>query len=164
MVAGEVSAQKIYNVITKIKKNMIHGRNMVEEVLCLSVERGYTVFYRNCDDNNVLIDIAMIRTWLYVLIMYTTYRTNKYNMPLLEAVGMTPTDTSIITVVIIIIIIVITTPPIVLSANVEGSNHGRLRIYTPDTLDPNIPIISPYKKFRRGNAIIGGCVIMYTVR
>ncbi|KAI5677821.1 hypothetical protein M9H77_08771 [Catharanthus roseus] len=33
----------------------------------------------------------MIRTWPYVLIMDTTYKTNKYNMPLLEAVGMTPT-------------------------------------------------------------------------
>ncbi|KAI5652680.1 hypothetical protein M9H77_29867 [Catharanthus roseus] len=31
----------------------------------------------------------MIRTWPYVLIMNTTYKTNKYNMPLLEAVGMT---------------------------------------------------------------------------
>ncbi|KAI5655575.1 hypothetical protein M9H77_32762 [Catharanthus roseus] len=71
----------------------------VEDVLCLSAERGYTVFYRNREESNALSDIvvahstsiAMIRTWLYVLIMNTTYKTNKYNMPLLEAVGMTPT-------------------------------------------------------------------------
>ncbi|KAI5653517.1 hypothetical protein M9H77_30704 [Catharanthus roseus] len=31
-----VSAQKIYNVVAKIKKNRIQGRNTVEEVLCLS--------------------------------------------------------------------------------------------------------------------------------
>ncbi|KAI5675576.1 hypothetical protein M9H77_06526 [Catharanthus roseus] len=61
------------------------GRNMVEEVLCLSAQRGYTVFYRNRDESNVLSDIiaahpisiAMIRTWPYVLIMDTTYKTNK---------------------------------------------------------------------------------------
>ncbi|KAI5668053.1 hypothetical protein M9H77_17906 [Catharanthus roseus] len=84
----------MYNVVGKIKKNMMQGRNTVEEVLCLSAQRGYTVFYRNCDDNNVLSDIVvshstsiqMMRTWSYVLIMDTTY-----NMSLLKDVGMTPT-------------------------------------------------------------------------
>ncbi|KAI5668488.1 hypothetical protein M9H77_18341 [Catharanthus roseus] len=93
------SAQKIYNVVAKIKENQMQGRNKVEEVLYLSGQRGYTVFYRNCEESNILSDIvvihptsiAMIRTWPYVLIMDTTYKTNKYNMPLLEAVGMTPT-------------------------------------------------------------------------
>ncbi|KAI5681411.1 hypothetical protein M9H77_02639 [Catharanthus roseus] len=63
----------------------MQGQNTVEEVLCLSAERGYTVFYRNCEDNNVPSDIviahptsiALIRTWPYVLIMDTTYKTNK---------------------------------------------------------------------------------------
>ncbi|KAI5658293.1 hypothetical protein M9H77_27086 [Catharanthus roseus] len=88
------SAQKIYNVVAKIKKNRMKGRNTVENVLCLSVEQGYTVFYRNCEENNILSDIvvshpisiAMIKTWLYVLILDTTY-----HMPLLEAVVMTST-------------------------------------------------------------------------
>ncbi|KAI5656809.1 hypothetical protein M9H77_25602 [Catharanthus roseus] len=61
---------------------------------------GYTIFYRNCEDSNVLSDIviahptsiAMIRTWSYLLIMDMMYKTNKYNMPLLECVGMTPTE------------------------------------------------------------------------
>ncbi|KAI5678240.1 hypothetical protein M9H77_09190 [Catharanthus roseus] len=94
-----VSSQKTYNVVAKIKRDQMQGRNTVEEVLCLSTERGYTVFYRNGEDSNVLSDIivehltsiAMLRTWPYVLIMDTTYKTNKYNMPLLECVGMTPT-------------------------------------------------------------------------
>ncbi|KAI5649465.1 hypothetical protein M9H77_35470 [Catharanthus roseus] len=68
-----VSAQKTYNVIAKIKKNRMQGRNTVEEVLYLSAKRGYTVFYRNCKESNVLSDIAiahpisiaMIRTWPY---------------------------------------------------------------------------------------------------
>ncbi|KAI5661645.1 hypothetical protein M9H77_20968 [Catharanthus roseus] len=34
------SAQKIYNVVAKIKKNRMKGRNTVEEVICLSAERG----------------------------------------------------------------------------------------------------------------------------
>ncbi|KAI5668038.1 hypothetical protein M9H77_17891 [Catharanthus roseus] len=95
---GICSAQKIYNVVVKIKKNWIQGRNTVEEVLSLSTQRGYTVFYRNREENNILSDIvvahptsiAMIRTWAYVLIMDTTYKKNKYIMPLLEAVGMIP--------------------------------------------------------------------------
>ncbi|KAI5662406.1 hypothetical protein M9H77_21729 [Catharanthus roseus] len=80
-----VSAKKIYNVVAKIKRNQMQGRNTVEEVLCLSAERGYTVFHRNREDSNVLSDIvvahpasiAMIRTWPYVLIMDTTYKMNK---------------------------------------------------------------------------------------
>ncbi|KAI5660107.1 hypothetical protein M9H77_28900 [Catharanthus roseus] len=92
-----VGAQKIYNVVAKIKRNRMQGRNTVEEVLCLSTQRGYTIFHRNREESNVLSDIviahptsiAMIRTWPYVLIMDTTYKTNKYNMTLLEAVEMT---------------------------------------------------------------------------
>ncbi|KAI5672865.1 hypothetical protein M9H77_13229 [Catharanthus roseus] len=80
-------SHKIYNVVAKIKKNRMQGRNTVEEVLRLSAERGYTVFYRNSEDSNVLSDIvvahptsiAMIRTLPYV--QHAT----------LECVGMTPT-------------------------------------------------------------------------
>ncbi|KAI5666323.1 hypothetical protein M9H77_16176 [Catharanthus roseus] len=72
---------------------------MIEKVLRLSTERGYTVFHRNREDNNVLSDIvvtyptsiAIIRTWPYALIMDTAYKTKKYNMLLLECVEMTPT-------------------------------------------------------------------------
>ncbi|KAI5668117.1 hypothetical protein M9H77_17970 [Catharanthus roseus] len=67
--------------------------------LWLSAIRDYTVFYRNREDSNMLSDIVVahptsieiLRTWSYVLIMDTTYKTNKYNMPLLEVIGMTPT-------------------------------------------------------------------------
>ncbi|KAI5662357.1 hypothetical protein M9H77_21680 [Catharanthus roseus] len=86
-------AQKIYNVVAKINKNWMQGKNT------LSAQRGYTVFYRNREQSNVLsgivvahpTSIAITRKWPYVLIMDTTYKTNKYNTPLLEAVGMTPT-------------------------------------------------------------------------
>ncbi|KAI5652702.1 hypothetical protein M9H77_29889 [Catharanthus roseus] len=89
-------AQKIYNVIVKIKKNRMQGRNTVEEVLCLSAQRGYTVFYRNYEDNNVLSDVVvahptsieMMRTWSYILIMDMTYKTNKESdlMPVIDDV------------------------------------------------------------------------------
>ncbi|KAI5661265.1 hypothetical protein M9H77_20588 [Catharanthus roseus] len=82
-----VSAEKIYNVVAKIKKIRMQGQNTVEEVLCLSAQWGYTVFYRNCPDSNVLSDIVvahptsiqMMRTWPYVLIMVK------------QAIEMTPT-------------------------------------------------------------------------
>ncbi|KAI5676097.1 hypothetical protein M9H77_07047 [Catharanthus roseus] len=67
------NAQKIYNVTAKIKKNRMLGRNMVEEVLCLSAKQGYTAFYRNPEGSNVLsgivvahpTSIEMIRMWPY---------------------------------------------------------------------------------------------------
>ncbi|KAI5673783.1 hypothetical protein M9H77_14147 [Catharanthus roseus] len=84
-VGRAVSAQKIYNVVAKIKMNRMQGRNTVEEALCLNAQKGYTVFHRNREESNVLSDIvvahptsiAMIRMWPYVLIMDTTYKTNK---------------------------------------------------------------------------------------
>ncbi|KAI5670789.1 hypothetical protein M9H77_11153 [Catharanthus roseus] len=93
------NAQKIYYVVAKIKKNRMQGQNTVKEIFCLSAKRDYTVFYRNREDSNMLSDIVishptsieMLRMWPYVLIMDTTYKTNKYNMPLLEVVGMTST-------------------------------------------------------------------------
>ncbi|KAI5650419.1 hypothetical protein M9H77_36424 [Catharanthus roseus] len=42
-----------YNVVAKIKKNRMQRRNTVEEVLYLSAQRSYTVFYRNCEESNV---------------------------------------------------------------------------------------------------------------
>ncbi|KAI5680809.1 hypothetical protein M9H77_02036 [Catharanthus roseus] len=82
----------------------MQGQNTVKEVLYLSAQWGYTVFYRNAEDNNVLSDIivahptsiAIIRTWPYVLIMDTTYKTNKYwNITRLEILFITDMKLSI---------------------------------------------------------------------
>ncbi|KAI5683989.1 hypothetical protein M9H77_05217 [Catharanthus roseus] len=81
-----------------MKKKRMEGRNMVE-VLHQCNQQGYMCFWRNCEENNILSDIIvahsvsilMMRTWPFVLIMDRTYKTNKYDMLLLEAVGMTPT-------------------------------------------------------------------------
>ncbi|KAI5657751.1 hypothetical protein M9H77_26544 [Catharanthus roseus] len=64
----------------------MQGRNTVEEVLCLSAKRDYTVFYKNHEDNNMHSDIVVIHltsvemliTWPYIFIMDTTYKTNKH--------------------------------------------------------------------------------------
>ncbi|KAI5656515.1 hypothetical protein M9H77_25308 [Catharanthus roseus] len=42
-----------------MKKKMMQGNNTVEEVICLSAQRGYTIFYRNCDESKVLSDIVV---------------------------------------------------------------------------------------------------------
>ncbi|KAI5657100.1 hypothetical protein M9H77_25893 [Catharanthus roseus] len=75
-----LSAQNKYNMVAKLKKNRMQRQKTVEEVLYLSVQWGYTVFYRNYDDSNVLSDIVvaymtsiqMMKTWPYILIMDTT--------------------------------------------------------------------------------------------
>ncbi|KAI5680250.1 hypothetical protein M9H77_01477 [Catharanthus roseus] len=80
-VSCTVSAQKIYNIVAKIKKDRMQRRNTIEEVLCLSAQRGYMVFYKNCDDSNVLSDIVVahlisiqiLRMWPYVHIDHMMY-------------------------------------------------------------------------------------------
>ncbi|KAI5666289.1 hypothetical protein M9H77_16142 [Catharanthus roseus] len=70
-------AQKIYNVVAKIKKNRMQGQNTIEEILCLSAIQDYMVFYRNREGSNMPSDIVvahptsieMLRTWPYILIM-----------------------------------------------------------------------------------------------
>ncbi|KAI5681264.1 hypothetical protein M9H77_02491 [Catharanthus roseus] len=52
-------SHKIYNVVAKITRNWMQGRNTVEEVLRLSVERGYTVFHGNRERSNALSDIVV---------------------------------------------------------------------------------------------------------
>ncbi|KAI5673166.1 hypothetical protein M9H77_13530 [Catharanthus roseus] len=68
------NAQKIYNVVAKIKRNRIHRRNTVEEVLCLSVERGCIVFHRNREDNNVLSDIFVAHPTSIAMVQHATIR------------------------------------------------------------------------------------------
>ncbi|KAI5671679.1 hypothetical protein M9H77_12043 [Catharanthus roseus] len=63
-----VSSQKIYNVVAKIKRNRMQGRNTIAEVLCLSAERGNTVFYRNGEETNVLNDIVVAHPTLIAMI------------------------------------------------------------------------------------------------
>ncbi|KAI5681395.1 hypothetical protein M9H77_02622 [Catharanthus roseus] len=54
-----VSAQTIYNVLAKMEKKRMQGCNTVDEVLCLSAKRSYTVFYRNCEGSDILSDIVV---------------------------------------------------------------------------------------------------------
>ncbi|KAI5657574.1 hypothetical protein M9H77_26367 [Catharanthus roseus] len=42
-----------FTMLLKIKRNWMQGRNTVEEVLCLSAQRDYTVFHRNREESNV---------------------------------------------------------------------------------------------------------------
>ncbi|KAI5680184.1 hypothetical protein M9H77_01411 [Catharanthus roseus] len=67
-----------YNILAMMKKQIMQEHNTVEEVFCLSAQRDYTVFYRNCDGSDVLSDIViahltsiqMMRMWPYVLIQH----------------------------------------------------------------------------------------------
>ncbi|KAI5650135.1 hypothetical protein M9H77_36140 [Catharanthus roseus] len=50
-----------YNVVAKIKMNQMQGKNTVEEVLCLSAQRGYTVFHRNREESNKVEGVVKTR-------------------------------------------------------------------------------------------------------
>ncbi|CAL1366771.1 unnamed protein product [Linum trigynum] len=59
-------------------------------------EKGYYVQYM--DDRNVLThlflahpeSVVMLRAWHHVIVIDATYKANKYDMPWVEIVGMTP--------------------------------------------------------------------------
>ncbi|KAI5658216.1 hypothetical protein M9H77_27009 [Catharanthus roseus] len=82
-----------------MKKKRMEGHKTVEEVLHQCNKRGYKCYWKNCEENNFLSDIVVaypisiltMRTWPFVLTMDTTHKMSKYNMALLETVGMTPT-------------------------------------------------------------------------
>ncbi|KAI5672572.1 hypothetical protein M9H77_12936 [Catharanthus roseus] len=50
---NHVPPRNILQFFREQDRNRMQGRNTVEEVLRLSAERGYTVFYRNGEDSNV---------------------------------------------------------------------------------------------------------------
>ncbi|KAL4559413.1 hypothetical protein LXL04_031551 [Taraxacum kok-saghyz] len=90
----------IYNARDKIKMNEKAGKTDIQLLLSFLEEGGYTYFYRANDISNVMEDLffmhpTSVQLWHafpYVMLMDATYKTNKYNMPLLEIVGVTPTN------------------------------------------------------------------------
>ena len=75
------------------------GRTPLQHCLYLATENNYVV-WTDLDGEGQLcrllianpISIQMIRTWPHVVLIDTTYKTNKPKWPLCEIIGMTPTN------------------------------------------------------------------------
>ena len=90
---------QIYNIRHALRREEIDGRTPLQHCLYLATENNYVV-WTDLDGEGQLcrllianpISIQMIRTWPHVVLIDTTYKTNKTKWPLCEIIGMTPTN------------------------------------------------------------------------
>ncbi|XP_057527484.1 protein FAR-RED IMPAIRED RESPONSE 1-like isoform X1 [Amaranthus tricolor] len=89
----------IYNIRQSIRREEMEGRTSLQHCLHMATELNYVV-WTDLDIEGQLsrllianpTSIQMIRTWPYVVLIDTTYKTNKQKRPLCEVIGMTPTN------------------------------------------------------------------------
>ena len=91
------SMNQIYNVRQSIRREELEGRTPLQYCLYMATEHNYVV-WTNLDIEGQLsillivnpTSIQIIRTWPYVVLIDTTYKTNRQMWPLCEIIGMTP--------------------------------------------------------------------------
>ena len=72
----------------------------MQQLLAKLAENNYVEWHRCEEDSDTVTDLFwahpvsldLLRTFPHVLVMDSTYKTNRYRMPLLEIVGVTPTE------------------------------------------------------------------------
>ncbi|KAL2897234.1 Protein FAR1-RELATED SEQUENCE 5 [Bienertia sinuspersici] len=95
--ADNPTVRHVYNYRDKIRRERLDGRNPAQQVLHEVVQRGY-VYWTATDMDGCICQLfcahptslQLFRTWPYVVGMDSTYKTNRYNMPLVEIIGVTP--------------------------------------------------------------------------
>jgi hypothetical protein len=95
------SSQDLKNLKNKIKRNFLNGRSEIEAFFD-SLEESETLYYYRLGDNNEVINlmvadaisISLARKYNLVILMDCTYKTNKYKMPVLNVVGISPFNKS----------------------------------------------------------------------
>ncbi|CAK8536513.1 unnamed protein product [Lathyrus sativus] len=91
---------QIYKQKSTIVKNIRGSRSEIQHLFKLIEEAGYVYWSRKRDDSEVIRDIfwahpdsvKLLNIFPTVLVMDSTYKTNKYRQPLFEIVGMTSTE------------------------------------------------------------------------
>lgn len=89
--------KQVYNVCYR---NNMGRRGPRTEMQQLLNESHYVSRYKFCEDKVIVHDIFrthpksinLFNTFLIALIIYSTYKTNKYRLPLLEIIGVTSTE------------------------------------------------------------------------
>ncbi|XP_057543385.1 protein FAR1-RELATED SEQUENCE 2-like [Amaranthus tricolor] len=93
------SMNQIYNERQSIRREEMDGRTPLQHCLYMATEHNYVV-WRDLDSEDQLTrllianptSIQMLRSWPHVVLIDTTYKTNKQKWPLCEIIGMTPTN------------------------------------------------------------------------
>ncbi|XP_021759160.1 protein FAR1-RELATED SEQUENCE 5-like [Chenopodium quinoa] len=90
----------IYNVRQKLRFERSEGRNPIQQLLHQAQARGYLYWFESDEDTSEVTHLFlvhpdcadMISSWPSVILIDSTYKTNKYKFPLVEMVGMAPTN------------------------------------------------------------------------
>ncbi|KAL4558334.1 hypothetical protein LXL04_036532 [Taraxacum kok-saghyz] len=94
------SLRTIYNFVQKLGRSRREERSPIQNVMHVLQTKGYNFEYRLNNTTNELEELFFIhptsfKMWQafpYVVLMDATYKTNKYNLPFLEIVGVTSTN------------------------------------------------------------------------
>ncbi|KAL2902597.1 hypothetical protein RDABS01_027679, partial [Bienertia sinuspersici] len=88
----------IYNFRAKLREEKAEGQNPAEQFLYLIVKHKY-LFWIDSDEGVVThtfvahpTSVNLLRTFPFVIMMDSTYKTNRYDMPLFEIIGMSSTN------------------------------------------------------------------------
>ncbi|GAA0184813.1 hypothetical protein LIER_32101 [Lithospermum erythrorhizon] len=89
----------VNNARQKLRAEEMEGRRPIQQFQKFLTENGYYQFFRKGEGTNMLSDIffmhpesyKMLNAWPYVITMDCTYKMNRYELPLLEVVGFSPT-------------------------------------------------------------------------
>src|SRR3954468_7731506 len=92
--------KQVYNERNNLKVLNMGPRSEMQQLLKLLGDNNYVSSFRTSEDKVIVRDIfwthpesiKLFNTFPTVLVMDSTYKTNKYRLPLLEIVGVTSTD------------------------------------------------------------------------
>ncbi|XP_038719826.1 PKS-NRPS hybrid synthetase CHGG_01239-like [Tripterygium wilfordii] len=90
----------IYNARQKFRTSEKAGKSHIQSLMSFLQEHRYIFYHRTNDVTNELQDLffahpgslELLRAFPHVLLMDATHKTNRFRMPLLEIVGVTPTN------------------------------------------------------------------------
>ncbi|KAK9665819.1 hypothetical protein RND81_14G138800 [Saponaria officinalis] len=96
------SSSQIYSETSKIRKELRRERNTAQQMLALAVESNYVHWHVTNPDTHELTHVfvshpeavKLFRAYPHVVLIDSTYKTNTYNMALVEVVGVTPAGSS----------------------------------------------------------------------
>ncbi|XP_074312280.1 protein FAR1-RELATED SEQUENCE 5-like [Silene latifolia] len=90
--------RQIYNRSQKVRAEERDGRNPVQHMIALAVQHKYVHYWVTDRETEELTHVfmahpeavKMFRSYYYVVLINSTYKTNLYRLPLVEMVGVTP--------------------------------------------------------------------------
>ncbi|XP_074310066.1 protein FAR1-RELATED SEQUENCE 5-like [Silene latifolia] len=96
--------RQIYNRSQKVRVEERDGRNPAQQMLALAVQHKYVHYWVTDQETDELTHVfmahpeavKMFRSYYYVVLIDSTYKTNLYRLPLVEMVGVTPVGKSFV--------------------------------------------------------------------